>query len=339
MATLSDAAKRFIVQAFACYDTPSQVAEAVKEEFGIDVPRNQVGQYDPTKVAGAALATKWRDLFQEIHVPTPSSRGNADVPVVRPRLRKTGSACGSARMASSRALRALSRAPPALLDSSSRGRDGTAGCLRFRRTDAGSRPSPCTPAEGTAAGTTAGGGRKRVRAGIHRRGAGAARYARASAPTVRCVIGADPATSWRGYRRHSPPCVRLEEPGRNEHAVSRRRPRRYRNFNKLPGAYSVRTAIQGDPPGAHLRIQLLDRHPRLPRHAEDGRPGQAHRAEPSRSGRRGASRFHPARGPGAGSAAPADSGGAFPAAEDGVPVLPEQRLGPRLDGRGPRRTW
>lgn len=65
MATLSEAAKRFIVQALACYDTPSQVAEAVKEEFGIDVPRNQVGQYDPTKVAGRALAKKWRTLFDE----------------------------------------------------------------------------------------------------------------------------------------------------------------------------------------------------------------------------------------------------------------------------------
>ncbi|MCC9162854.1 DUF2280 domain-containing protein [Alcaligenes sp. MMA] len=63
MATLSEAAKRFIVQALACYDTPTQVAEAVKEEFGIDVPRNQVGQYDPTKVSGKDLAKKWCDLF------------------------------------------------------------------------------------------------------------------------------------------------------------------------------------------------------------------------------------------------------------------------------------
>jgi hypothetical protein len=65
MATLSEAAKRFIVQALACYDTPTQVAEAVKEEFGIDVPRNQVGQYDPTKVAGRTLAKKWRELFDD----------------------------------------------------------------------------------------------------------------------------------------------------------------------------------------------------------------------------------------------------------------------------------
>ena len=65
MATLNEAAKRFIVQALACYDTPTQVSEAVKDEFGIEVPRNQVGQYDPTKASGASLAKKWRELFYE----------------------------------------------------------------------------------------------------------------------------------------------------------------------------------------------------------------------------------------------------------------------------------
>ncbi|MCD0496924.1 DUF2280 domain-containing protein [Achromobacter sp. MY14] len=64
MAKLTDAHKRFIVQALACWDTPSQVAEAVKDEFGVDVPRVQVAQYDPTKVAGQKLAKKWRDLFE-----------------------------------------------------------------------------------------------------------------------------------------------------------------------------------------------------------------------------------------------------------------------------------
>jgi len=52
MATLTDAHKHFIVQALACWDSPTQVAEAVREEFGVDVPRGQVAQYDPTKVAG-----------------------------------------------------------------------------------------------------------------------------------------------------------------------------------------------------------------------------------------------------------------------------------------------
>lgn len=65
MAKLSEAEKRFIVQALACYDTPTQVVDAVKEEFGTVLDRGHVGCYDPTKVAGKQLAKKWRDLFDE----------------------------------------------------------------------------------------------------------------------------------------------------------------------------------------------------------------------------------------------------------------------------------
>lgn len=63
MAKLGEAHKRFIVQALACWDTPSQVSEALQDEFSLNVPRVQVAQYDPTKVAGQKLAKKWRDLF------------------------------------------------------------------------------------------------------------------------------------------------------------------------------------------------------------------------------------------------------------------------------------
>ncbi len=63
MAALKDDVKTFIVQALACYDTPSQVVHAVKQEFGIEVPRAQVALYDPTKTAGRSLGAKLRDLF------------------------------------------------------------------------------------------------------------------------------------------------------------------------------------------------------------------------------------------------------------------------------------
>jgi hypothetical protein len=53
------------VQALACYDTPSQVAEAVKEEFGLVLDRAHVAVYDPTKASGKDLSKKWRDLFEE----------------------------------------------------------------------------------------------------------------------------------------------------------------------------------------------------------------------------------------------------------------------------------
>lgn len=65
MATLTDDVKAFIVQALACYDTPSQVVDAVKEEFRFVVSRPQVQSYDPEKKQGKSLSRKWRDLFEE----------------------------------------------------------------------------------------------------------------------------------------------------------------------------------------------------------------------------------------------------------------------------------
>lgn len=65
MAKLSEAEKRFIVQALACYDTPTQVVEAVKEEFGTIIERSHVAQYDPSKASGRNVAKKWRDLFDD----------------------------------------------------------------------------------------------------------------------------------------------------------------------------------------------------------------------------------------------------------------------------------
>lgn len=65
MAALKDEVKAFIVQAQACFDRPSQVVEAVKEQFGIEVTRQQCELYDPTKYAGRALAEKWVTLFHD----------------------------------------------------------------------------------------------------------------------------------------------------------------------------------------------------------------------------------------------------------------------------------
>ena len=47
----------------ACYDTPSQVVEAVQKDFGITTTRQQVETHDPTKVSGKTLAKKWVDMF------------------------------------------------------------------------------------------------------------------------------------------------------------------------------------------------------------------------------------------------------------------------------------
>jgi hypothetical protein len=63
MATLKDEQKLFIVQCLACYDTPTQVVEAVKDEFGLLLERPQIQSYDPTKVQGRDLSKKYREVF------------------------------------------------------------------------------------------------------------------------------------------------------------------------------------------------------------------------------------------------------------------------------------
>ena len=65
MAALKDEVKLFIVKALACFDTPTQVSIAVKEEFGLDVPRQQIATYDPEKHVGRSLSTKWKTLFHD----------------------------------------------------------------------------------------------------------------------------------------------------------------------------------------------------------------------------------------------------------------------------------
>ncbi|WP_313486910.1 DUF2280 domain-containing protein [Pseudescherichia sp.] len=63
MAALKGEVKAYIVQSLACFDTPSQVAEAVKKEFGLPITRQQVESHDPTKANGKGLAQKWVDMF------------------------------------------------------------------------------------------------------------------------------------------------------------------------------------------------------------------------------------------------------------------------------------
>jgi hypothetical protein len=57
---LTDEMKEFIVRGLARYETPSQVAEAVEETFGIVVSRQRVYRYDPA--CSQPPAQRWRDL-------------------------------------------------------------------------------------------------------------------------------------------------------------------------------------------------------------------------------------------------------------------------------------
>jgi len=65
MANLNSEVKGFIVQALACFDTPSQVVEAVKQEFGIEISRQLCESHDATKRASKTLAAKWVTLFHD----------------------------------------------------------------------------------------------------------------------------------------------------------------------------------------------------------------------------------------------------------------------------------
>jgi len=61
MSTLPDEIKTFIVMALAQYDSPSEVVEAVKTTFGIEITRQQVHSYDPS--CSKTPASRWCELY------------------------------------------------------------------------------------------------------------------------------------------------------------------------------------------------------------------------------------------------------------------------------------
>lgn len=65
MATLKSQHKEFIVKRLACFKKPHEVIDDVKEEFGVEVSRQQVGFYNPeTKNGGRELSEEWKQLFR-----------------------------------------------------------------------------------------------------------------------------------------------------------------------------------------------------------------------------------------------------------------------------------
>ena len=64
MATLNKKQKIFIVRSLAVFNTPQETVLLVKEEFGLEVSRQQVETYDPTKRAGKDLSTELKSEFE-----------------------------------------------------------------------------------------------------------------------------------------------------------------------------------------------------------------------------------------------------------------------------------
>lgn len=85
MATLKEPVKIFIVQSLACRDTPQEVADAVKQEFGIQIERQQVAAYDPTKARGKDLSKKFVDLFHKTRADF--DEGLVDIPIANKHYR------------------------------------------------------------------------------------------------------------------------------------------------------------------------------------------------------------------------------------------------------------
>lgn len=61
MPALTEDVQTFIVQRLAMYDTPTEIVDAVKQEFDLELPRQQVFNYDPEK-AGKKPPKRWCDL-------------------------------------------------------------------------------------------------------------------------------------------------------------------------------------------------------------------------------------------------------------------------------------
>lgn len=85
MAALKEPVKIFIVQALACRDTPQEVADLVKQEFGIQIDRQQCSSYDPTKQRGKNLSKKFVELFHKTRADFDA--GLVDIPIANKHYR------------------------------------------------------------------------------------------------------------------------------------------------------------------------------------------------------------------------------------------------------------
>lgn len=79
MAALTTEIKIFIIQALACFDSPSTVAKAVDANFGVSISRQQVEIHDPTKRCSKGLAKRWVYLFHDTRAAF--HRAIADIPI------------------------------------------------------------------------------------------------------------------------------------------------------------------------------------------------------------------------------------------------------------------
>ncbi len=90
MARLTEELKTFIVMELACRRTPADVVGRVGDEFGIEITRHQVHEYNPDRAHGKQLAKKWRTLFDETRAKFDKDRSSISVANANYRLREIG---------------------------------------------------------------------------------------------------------------------------------------------------------------------------------------------------------------------------------------------------------
>lgn len=66
MASLKTKHQVFVVTRLARFDKPSEVRDALREQFGVEAGLDQIVYYNPeTANGGQGLAEKWKELFYE----------------------------------------------------------------------------------------------------------------------------------------------------------------------------------------------------------------------------------------------------------------------------------
>lgn len=60
---LRDEQKAFLTKRLAVFDTPKEAADALNEQFGVQISPQAAEHYDPNRAQGRSLAGKWVGLF------------------------------------------------------------------------------------------------------------------------------------------------------------------------------------------------------------------------------------------------------------------------------------
>ena len=84
-AKLTDAEKTYVVTRLASYDTPGLIAKSMNQDLGIEITRQAIAFYDPTRYSRRPCPKRWSVLFWKIRAEVIA--GKADVGAAHPTVR------------------------------------------------------------------------------------------------------------------------------------------------------------------------------------------------------------------------------------------------------------